>query len=89
MDETPFQKTMRGANILHYILSEEKLPIHILEQECMRISFSQEDPTIEMLPIHIDEDEGKNTVTSRAHPVLHAKGRGAHAPIGGILVPLQ
>ena len=42
-----------------------------------------------MFPRHIDEDEGNNTVTSRAHLVPHAKGRGARAPTGGILVPLQ
>ena len=55
----------------------------------MGISFSQEDPTIEMFPIHIDEDEGNNAVTSRAHPVPHAEEGGAHAPTGGILVYLQ
>ena len=89
MKGTPFQKKMGGADILHYTLPEEIPPVHILEQEGMRISFSQEDPTVEMLPNHIEEDEGNNVVTSRAYPVPHAEGGGAHAPTGGILVPLQ
>ena len=42
-----------------------------------------------MLPIHIEGDEGKNTVTSRAHPVPHSEEGGSHAPVGGILVSLQ
>ena len=42
-----------------------------------------------MLPTHIDEEEGNNAVTSRAHPVPHVEGGGAHAPTGGILVSLQ
>ena len=42
-----------------------------------------------MFPIHIDEDEGNNAVTSRAHPVPHAEEGGAHAPVGGIIVSLQ
>ena len=89
MEETPFQKTMIGANVLHYTLPEGKPPVHILEQEGMGITFSQRDPIIEMLPTHIDGEEGNNTVTSRAHPVPHAEGGGAHAPTGGILVSLQ
>ena len=81
---------MGEANILHYTLPEERPPVHILEQEGMVISFSQENPTIEMFPTHIDEEEeGNNVVTSRAHPVPHAEGGGAHAPTGGILVSLQ
>ena len=80
---------MGGADIFHYTFPEGRPPVHILGQEGMGISFSQEDPTIEMFPIHIDEDEGNNAVTSRAHLVPHAEGRGAHAPIGGILVSLQ
>ena len=80
---------MRGTDILHYTLSKEKPPVHILEQEGMGITFSQKDPTIEMFPTHIDEEEGNNIVTSRAHPVPHAEEGGAHAPIEGILVPLQ
>ena len=55
----------------------------------MGITFSKEDPTVEMFPIHIEEDEGNSAVTSRAHPVPHAEGGGAHAPTGGILVSLQ
>ena len=35
MEETSFQKTMSGADVLHYTLSEEKPPVHILEQEGM------------------------------------------------------
>ena len=89
MEGTPFQKTMGGVDILHYTLSEARPPVHILGQEGMGISFSQEDPTIEMLPIHIEEDEGNSVVTSRAHPVPHAEGGGAHALTGGILVSLQ
>ena len=89
MEETPLQKTMGGADILHYTLPEARPPVHILEQEGMGISFSQEDPTIEMFPMHIEEDEGNNVVTSRAHPVPQAEGGGAHDPIGGILVSLQ
>ena len=89
MEETPFQKTMRRSDILHYTFPEARPPVHILGQEGMGISFSQEDPTIEILPIHIDEDEGNNIVTSRAHLVPHAEGGGAHDPIGGILVSLQ
>ena len=42
-----------------------------------------------MFPIDIDGEEGKIDVTSRAHPVPHVEGGGAHAPIGGILVSLQ
>ena len=86
---TPLQKTMGGADILHYTFPGARHPVHILEQEGMGISFSQEDPTVEMLPIHIEEDEGNSVVTSRAHLVPHAEGGGAHAPIGGILVVLQ
>ena len=55
----------------------------------MEISFSQEDPIIGGLPIHIDEDEDNNAVTSRAHLVPHAEEGEAHAPTGGILVSLQ
>ena len=80
---------MRRDDILHYTLPKTRPPIHILEQEGMGISFSQEDPTIDMLPIHIDEDEGNSAVTSRAHTVPHAEGRGAHAPTIRILVSLQ
>ena len=39
MGETPFQKTMGGADVLHYILPEAKPPVHILEQEGMGITF--------------------------------------------------
>ena len=42
-----------------------------------------------MFPTHIDGEEGKNVVTSIAHPVPHAEGGGAHDPTGGILVSLQ
>ena len=31
MEETPFHKTMRGVDVLHYTLSEAKPPVHILE----------------------------------------------------------
>ena len=55
----------------------------------MGITFSQRDPIVELLPTHIDGEEGNNSVTSRAHPVPHAEGGGAHAPVGGILVSLQ
>ena len=80
---------MGGAEIFHYTLLEARPPVHILEQEGMGISLSQEDPTIEMFPIHMDEDEGNGAITSRAHPVPHAEEGGAHAPIGGILASLQ
>ena len=80
MDETPFQKTMRGADVLHYTFLEEKPPVHILEQEGMGITFSQRDSLVEMLPTHIDEEEGNIAVTSREHPVPHAEEGGAHAP---------
>ena len=80
---------MRRDDILHYTLPKTRPPIHILEQEGMGISFSHEDPTFEMFPIHIKEDEGNNVVTSRAHPVPHAEGGGANAPTWGILVSLQ
>ena len=80
---------MGGADVLHYTLPEATLPIHIIEQEGMGITFSQRDPLVEMLPTHIDEEKGNNTVTYRAHPVPHAEEGGAHAPTGGILVPLQ
>ena len=43
MEETPFQKTIEGADILHYTFQEARPPVHILEQEGMGISFSQED----------------------------------------------
>ena len=89
MGETPFQKTMGGDDVLHYTLPEATLSVHILEQEGMGITFSQRDPLVEMLPTHINEEEGNNAVTSRAHPVPHVEEGGAHAPIGGILVPLQ
>ena len=72
MEETPFQKTMRRADVLHYTLPEAKLPVHILEQECMGITFSQRDPVDEMLRTHIDGEVGNNAVTSRAHIVPHA-----------------
>ena len=55
----------------------------------MGFTFSQRDPLIEMLPTLIDEEEGNSAITSRAHPVPHAEGGGAHAPIGGILVSFQ
>ena len=85
-----FRKKSEKKNVLHYTLPEAKPLVHILGQEGMGISFSQEDPTMEMLPTHInEEEEGNNTITSRAHPVAHAEGRGAHAPTGGILVSLQ
>ena len=74
---------------MHYTLKEAKPPVHILEQEGMGITFSQRDPIFEMLPTHIDEEEGNNAVTSRAHPVPHVEEGGAHAPTRGILVPLQ
>ena len=80
---------MGGANILYYTFPKARPPVHILEQEGMGISFSQEDPTVDMLPIHIEGYEGNNAVTSRAHPVPHAEEGGAHAPTGGILVSLQ
>ena len=89
MEENPFQKTIIGADVLHYTLPEAKPPVHILEQKGMGITFSQRDPIIEMLPTHIDEEEGNSAVTSRAHPVPHAEEGGAHAPTGGILVSLQ
>ena len=86
----PLHKAMEEAEILHHTLLEERPLSHILEQEGMEISFSQENPTIEMSPTHIDEEEeGKNAVTYRAQPVPHAMGEGSHAPIGGILVSLQ
>ena len=65
MEETPLQKTMGEADILHYTLLEERTIVQIPKQEGMGISFSQEDPIVEMLPIHIDEDEGNNIVPSR------------------------
>ena len=81
---TPLQKT-----ILHHTLLEAIPLSHIPKQEGMGISFSQEDPIIGGFPIHIDEDEGNNIVTSRAHPVPHAKEGGAHDPTRGIIVSLQ
>ena len=42
-----------------------------------------------MLPTHIDEEEGKNAITSRAHPVPCAEEGRAHAPIGGLLYPYK
>ena len=81
MEENPFQKTMRGADVFHYTFLEVKLLVHILEQEGMGITFSQRDPIVKMLPTHIDGEEGNNAVTSRAHPVPHVEGGGAHAPI--------
>ena len=89
MEETPFQKTMTGAEVLHHTLMEAKPLVHILEQEGMGITFSQRDPIVEMLPTHIDEEEGNSVVTSRAHPMPHVEGGGAHARTGGILVSLQ
>lgn len=86
---TPFYKTMGRADVFHYTLPEEKTPVHILEQKGMRITFSQRDPIVEMLPTHIDEEEGNIVVTSRAHPVSHAEEGGENSPIGGILVSLQ
>ena len=74
---------------MHYTFLEAISPVHILGQEGMGISFSQEDPTIEMLPIYIDEDKGNNVITSRTHLVPHVEGRGVHAPMRGILVSLQ
>ena len=68
------------ANILHYTLLEARPLVPIPKQEGMGITFSQEDPIVEMLPIPIDEGEGNNIVTSRPHPVPHAEGGGAHAP---------
>ena len=35
MKETPFQKTMGGADIFHYTLLEARPLVHILEQEGM------------------------------------------------------
>ena len=87
--ESRLQKTMGEADILQYTLSKARPPVHILEQEGMGIYFSQEDPTIEMFPIHIGGDEGNKAVTSRAYLVPHAEGGGAHALTGGILVSLQ
>ena len=63
---------MGEADIFHYTFLELRPPIHILGQEGMGISFSQEDPTIEMLPIHIDEDEGNSAVMSRFYLAPHA-----------------
>ena len=80
---------MGEEKILHYTLPETRPPVHILEQEGMRISFAQGDPTIEVFPTHIDGVEGNNAVTFRAHKVPHAEGEGAHAPTRGILVLLQ
>ena len=80
---------MRRDDVLYYPFPEEKPPIHILEQEGMEITFSQRDPIVEMLPTHIDGEEGNNAVRSRAHLVPHAEEGGAHAPTGGILVSLQ
>ena len=89
MEETPLNKTMGEVDILHYTLLEARPLVHTPKQEGMGISFSQEDPIVEMLPIHIDKDEGNNDVTSRAHLVSHAKGGGSHAPEGGIILSLQ
>ena len=72
MEENPFQETMGGVDVLHYTLPEAKTLVHILEQEGMGITFSQRDPIVEMLPTHIDEEERKNVVTSREHPVPHS-----------------
>ena len=54
IDLTPLQKTMGEADILHHTLLEARPLSHIPKQEGMGISFSQEDPTVEMMPIHID-----------------------------------
>ena len=89
MKETPLQKNMGEEKILHYTLPELEPPVHILGQEGIGITFSQMDPIVKMLTTHIDEEEGNNTITSRAHPVPHAEGRGAHSPVGGILVSLR
>ena len=80
---------MGEVKILHYTFSEEEAPVHILRQEGIGISFSQEDTTVEMFPTHIERDEGHNVVTSRAHQVPHAEEGGSHAPTGGTLVLLQ
>ena len=89
IEETPLHKTMGEADILHYTFPEAKPPVHILEEEGMGITFSQWDPIVEMLPTHIDEEEGNKAVTSRAHPVPHVEGRGAPTPMRGILASLQ
>ena len=86
---TPLHKTMGGADILHDTLLEARSLFHIPKQEGMGISFSQSDQIYERFPIHINGDEGNIVVTSRAYPVPHAEGGGAHAPIGGIIVSLQ
>ena len=85
---TPLQKNRGEVDILRHKFLEARPLSNIPKQEGMRISFSQEDPIIGGFPIHIDEDESNNTVTSRAHPVPHAKEGGAHDPAGGILVSL-
>ena len=80
---------MGEADILQDTLLEARPLSHIPKQEGMAISFSQENPIIGGLPIHIDGGEGNNAVTSRAHLVPHAEEGGAHAPIGGVRVSLQ
>ena len=85
----PLQKPIGGAHILHDTLLESRPISHIPKQEGMEISFSQEDPIIGWLTIHIEEDDGNIVVTSRAHLVPHAEERGAHDPTRGFLVTLQ
>ena len=80
---------MGEPKILHYTLPKAKPQFHILGQEGIKISFSQEDPTVEIFPTHIERDEGNKAVTCRAHPLPHEEDGGEHAPIGGILVLLQ
>ena len=80
---------MEETDILQHILLDAKPLSHIPKQEGMGISFSREDPIVEMLPTHIDGVEGNIVVTYRAHPLPHAEGGGAHAPTRGILVFLQ
>ena len=69
----PLQKTMREVDILHHTLLEARPLSHTPKQEGMEISLLKEDPIIRRLPMHTDEDEGNNVVTSRAHLVPHAE----------------
>ena len=89
INSTPLQKTIEEADILHHILLEARPISPIIEQECMEIYFSKEDPILGRLPIHIDEDVGNNAVMSRVYLEPHAEEEGALAPTRGIIVSLQ
>ena len=74
---------------MHHTLLEVRPISYFLKQEGMDIHFSKEDPVIGRFPIHIDEEEGNNTVMSRVYLAPHAEEEGALAPTRGILASLQ